>query len=79
MSTQRSAAPAAAPTPTHQPLAERLRPRTLAQVIGQYPSVSGAWGEGRLVRTTLVNAVLTTDGRLAIGAVEPELLYAALS
>ena len=35
MSTQRSAAPAAAPTPTHQPLAERLRPRTLAQVIGQ--------------------------------------------
>ena len=34
VSTQRSAAPAAAPT-AHQPLAERLRPRTLAQVIGQ--------------------------------------------
>ena len=34
LSTPRSAAPAAAPT-THQPLAERLRPRTLAEVIGQ--------------------------------------------
>ncbi len=34
MSTQRSTAPASAAT-AHQPLAERLRPRTLAQVIGQ--------------------------------------------
>ena len=34
MSTQRSAVPAASST-AHQPLAERLRPRTLAQVIGQ--------------------------------------------
>jgi len=25
----------------HQPLAERLRPKTLGEVIGQFPSASG--------------------------------------
>ena len=50
----------------------------LEQLLGQFPTVSGAWGQGRLVETALFSAVLTKDGRLAIGAVQPTLLYAAL-
>ncbi|MFC4058898.1 outer membrane lipoprotein carrier protein LolA [Planomonospora corallina] len=36
--------------------------------------VSGAWGSGRVVRTKLVSALLTDDGRLLVGAVTPERL-----
>ncbi|WP_155340232.1 LolA family protein [Acrocarpospora corrugata] len=39
--------------------------------------VSGAWGNGRLIRTKLVSALLTDDGRLIAGAVTPEVLYEA--
>ena len=39
---------------------------------------SGAWGSGRLLAGTAFSAVLTDDGRLAIGAVVPEKLYEAL-
>ncbi len=41
--------------------------------------VSGAWGTGHLLRTALLSAVLTDDGRVAVGAVPPRLLYRALS
>ena len=43
------------------------------------PRVSGAWGSGRLLSGTLFSAVLTDDGRLAVGAVAPQRLYAALA
>jgi outer membrane lipoprotein-sorting protein len=43
------------------------------------PRVSGAWGSGHLLRTALLSAVLTDDGRVAVGAVPPQLLYRALS
>ncbi|MEU9837358.1 DUF2092 domain-containing protein [Streptosporangium sp. NPDC048047] len=36
--------------------------------------VSGPWGSGRVVRTKLVSALLTDDGRLLVGAVTPEKL-----
>ncbi|GAA3120613.1 sigma-E factor regulatory protein RseB domain-containing protein [Planomonospora alba] len=36
--------------------------------------VDGAWGGGRIVRTKLVSALLTDDGRLLVGAVTPERL-----
>lgn len=42
------------------------------------PRVSGDWGSGHVVRGTLFTALLTDDGRLAAGAVPPELLYRAL-
>ncbi len=42
------------------------------------PEVSGAWGSGRLLKGTLFTAVLTDDGRMAIGAVPAEVLYEAL-
>jgi len=46
--------------------------------LGQLPRVSGDWGSGRLLSGTAFSAVLTDDGRLAIGAVRPEKLYQAL-
>jgi len=46
--------------------------------LGQLPRVSGDWGKGRLLSGTAFSAVLTDDGRLAIGAVRPEKLYQAL-
>lgn len=40
--------------------------------------VSGSWGSGRLLRGTLLSVVLGDDGRIALGAVPPSALYAAL-
>ncbi|HEY6740734.1 MAG TPA: sigma-E factor regulatory protein RseB domain-containing protein [Lapillicoccus sp.] len=50
----------------------------LESLLGSVPKVSGDWGSGRLVDGTLFSAVLTDDGRVAVGAVGPDLLYAAL-
>ncbi|HOC14156.1 MAG TPA: hypothetical protein PKJ61_09795 [Propionicimonas sp.] len=47
-------------------------------LLDSLPKVSGVWGQGRLFSTSLVNAVLTDDGRVAVGSVVPERLYAAL-
>lgn len=43
------------------------------------PEQHGAWGSGRVFEGTLVSAVLTKDGRLAVGAVPASQLFAALS
>lgn len=48
-----------------------------ASILGSLPKVTGAWGSGRLLESRLVSALLTDDGRLLVGAVEPETLYAA--
>jgi outer membrane lipoprotein-sorting protein len=42
------------------------------------PTVSGSWGSGHLLQSSLVSALLTDDGRLVVGAVAPAQLYAAL-
>lgn len=39
--------------------------------------VHGSWGSGRLLRTKLVSALLTDDGRLFVGAVTPQTLIDA--
>ena len=49
----------------------------LAQVLDRLPRVSGTWGSGRLMSGKLFSVLLTDDGRLLVGAVSPELLYAA--
>lgn len=51
----------------------------LGQLLTSLPQVSGTWGSGRLLTGTLFSAVLSNDGRVAVGAVAPEQLYAALS
>ncbi len=49
----------------------------LNAVLGQLPHVSGSWGSGRLFSSSLVNALFTDDGRLIVGAVPADQLYAA--
>lgn len=51
---------------------------SLGAVLNRLPRVSGTWGSGRLLAGTAFTAVLTDDGRVAVGLVKPELLYAAL-
>jgi outer membrane lipoprotein-sorting protein len=51
----------------------------LAGVLKSLPTVSGAWGSGHLLHGALFSAVLTDDGRIAVGAVPPSMLYAALA
>jgi outer membrane lipoprotein-sorting protein len=41
------------------------------------PKVHGAWGSGRLIQTKLFSVLLTDDGRLIAGAVNPGQLYQA--
>jgi hypothetical protein len=39
--------------------------------------VSGSWGSGTLLQTSLVS-MLMTGGKVYIGAVQPSVLYAAV-
>lgn len=48
-----------------------------SQVLGKLKIVSGPWGSGRLFESKLVTALITTDGRMFAGAVDPQVLYAA--
>ena len=50
-----------------------------AALLESLPRVSGEWGTGRVLSGTLVSAILADDGRVAIGAVTPETLGAALA
>ncbi|HET6938680.1 MAG TPA: hypothetical protein VFI19_08750 [Nocardioides sp.] len=52
---------------------------SLDSVVKNLPVVSGAWGSGHLLKGTLFSVLLTDDGRLVAGAVEPSALYAALA
>ena len=51
------------------------------QVIGALVKsgtrVSGSWGSGRLIKTSLVSLLITDNGRVLVGAVTPQVLYAA--
>jgi hypothetical protein len=49
----------------------------LNALLGSAKPVSGSWGSGTLVSTSLVS-MLTTGGEVYIGAVEPSVLYAAV-
>lgn len=51
----------------------------LTSMLASLPKVSGSWGSGHLFEGTLFSAVLTNDGRVAVGAVDPSALYAALA
>ena len=46
--------------------------------LSQLKPVSGDWGSGRLLAGTAFSVVLTDDGRIAFGAVQPKKLYEAL-
>ena len=52
---------------------------TLKGFLGQLKPVSGSWGSGRELDGTIVTAILTDDGRLAVGAVGGDVVAAALA
>jgi len=52
--------------------------KQLQGLLSSVPKVTGDWGSGRVIDGTLFSAVLSDDGRVAVGAVAPEALYAAL-
>jgi outer membrane lipoprotein-sorting protein len=41
------------------------------------PEVQGSWGSGHLIDSTMMSALITDDGRVFCGAVDPAVLYAA--
>jgi outer membrane lipoprotein-sorting protein len=49
----------------------------LAALLRSATPVHGAWGSGKLVRTSLISALITTNGHVLIGAVSPSVLYSA--
>src|SRR5580658_5379814 len=48
-------------------------------LLGSATHVHGAWGTGRLLRTSLVSVLITSGGTMFVGAVQPSVLYAAAS
>ena len=51
----------------------------LRALLASATPVHGAWGSGRLLRTSLVSVLMTDQGSTYVGAVEPSVLYAAAS
>jgi outer membrane lipoprotein-sorting protein len=51
--------------------------KSAGPLLGALPAVSGSWGSGRLFQSALITALFTSDGRVYVGAVDPELLYRA--
>jgi outer membrane lipoprotein-sorting protein len=49
----------------------------LAALLRSATPVSGVWGSGRLVTTSLVSILITSNGHVLIGAVAPSVLYGA--
>lgn len=50
---------------------------SLDRVLSALPAARGSWGSGRLLSSALVSVLITDDGRVYVGAVPPEQLYAA--
>jgi hypothetical protein len=48
----------------------------LAALLHSATPVHGTWGSGRLLRTSLVSVLITSNGHVLAGAVTPEVLYA---
>lgn len=53
--------------------------KQLETILKALPTVSGTWGSGHVLEGTLFSAVVTDDGRVAVGAVGPDTLFAALA
>lgn len=49
----------------------------LGALVHSGTEVHGAWGSGQLVRTKLLSVLMTSDGRVLLGAVTPAVLYRA--
>ena len=49
----------------------------LGELLNSAPRVSGSWGSGHLLRTSLLSVLVTSSGRVLVGAVTPAVLYQA--
>ena len=48
-----------------------------AALLKSATPVHGAWGSGKLLHTSLVTVLMTSNGHVLVGAVTPAVLYAA--
>ena len=55
---------------------ERMNPQAMAQQLGK--PINGPWGDGWLISTKVGSALVTSDGRVAAGAVPEQVLTAAI-
>ena len=51
-------------------------PALLRALLKAATPVHGAWGSGRLLRTSLLSVLFTSQGTVLAGAVTPAVLYA---
>jgi outer membrane lipoprotein-sorting protein len=72
----KGSAPASSSSSTGNPLGGSSQ-EVINAILGSAKPVSGAWGSGQLLHTSLLN-VLITGGKMYIGAVDPSVLYAAV-
>ncbi len=51
--------------------------QVISALLKSATPVSGSWGSGRLIETSLVSMLITNNGRVLVGAVTPQVLYSA--
>ena len=51
--------------------------QVVSALIKSATPVSGSWGSGRLIKTSLISILITNNGRVLVGAVTPQVLYSA--
>ena len=56
--------------------AQATGPPALGPLLNAATPVHGAWGSGRLLRTSLLDILITSKGAVLAGAVQPSVLYA---
>jgi hypothetical protein len=54
-------------------------PKQAGELLKAATPVSGSFGSGRLIQTSLVNVLVLDDGRVAVGAVTVGALEAAVA
>jgi outer membrane lipoprotein-sorting protein len=64
----------------HQPTGSGLSgdsDQVISALLKSATPVSGSWGSGRLIKTSLISVLITSNGRVLVGAVTPQVLYSA--
>jgi outer membrane lipoprotein-sorting protein len=51
--------------------------QVISALLKSATPVSGSWGSGRLIKTSLISLLITNNGRVLVGAVTPQVLFSA--
>ena len=51
--------------------------QVISALVKSATPVSGSWGSGRLIKTSVISLLITNNGRVLVGAVTPQVLYSA--